>query len=60
MTADALSTAVFVAGPEKGLVLMEHDPRAEAVMVDAKLRVSVTRGLRTCFQASDGIDAVYL
>ena len=60
MTADALSTAVFVAGPEKGPALMENYPGTEAVLVDAALRVSVTRGLRHCFQASDGSNVVYL
>ncbi|MEM5768134.1 MAG: FAD:protein FMN transferase, partial [Bacillota bacterium] len=42
MTADALSTAVFVAGLERGFALIEKYPCAEAVLVDAKLRVYVT------------------
>jgi len=60
MTADALSTAVFIAGPERGLTLIERYPRTEAVLVDGKLRVFVTRGLRKCFQASAGINVNYM
>jgi len=60
MTADALSTAVFVAGLERGLALIKKYPRVEAVLVDAKLRVYVTRGLRQCFQASAGINVNYV
>lgn len=60
MIADALSTAVFVAGPEKGLALMERYQGTELVMVDAELRVFVTRGLRKYFQAPAGIDVSYV
>jgi thiamine biosynthesis lipoprotein len=60
MTADALSTVVFVAGLERGLALIEKYPRAEAVLVDAKLRVYVTRGLRKYFQASAEINVTYI
>lgn len=60
MTADALSTAVFVAGLERGLALIKKYPRAEAVLVDAKLKVYVTQGLRQCFQASSEINVNYL
>ena len=60
MTADALSTAVFVAGLEKGLDLMGNYRQAEAVLVDAELLVYVTRGLRKCFQTANGIKAIYV
>jgi thiamine biosynthesis lipoprotein len=60
MTADALSTAVFVAGLKRGLVMMEKYLRTEAVLVDEKLRVYVTQGLRQCFQASAGININYV
>jgi thiamine biosynthesis lipoprotein len=60
MTADALSTAVFVAGPEKGLTLLKKHPQAEAVLVDQRLRVYVTRGLRRRFQAAAGIHVNYI
>lgn len=55
MTADALSTAVFVAGLERGVAILEKYPQAEAVMADDGLRVFVTQGLRGCFQASPDI-----
>jgi thiamine biosynthesis lipoprotein len=60
MTADALSTVLFVAGFEKGLALLEKCPAAEAVLVDESLNISVTKGLRQCFQAASGISAGFL
>ncbi len=54
MVADAVSTAVFVAGLESGLIVLEPY-QAEAVLVDAELRVYVTRGLRGRYQAGAGI-----
>ncbi len=60
MTADALSTAVFVAGLERGLALIEKYPGTEAVLADAKLQVYVTQGLHKRFQASDGININYI
>jgi thiamine biosynthesis lipoprotein len=60
MTADALSTVLFVAGFEKGLALLEKCPAAEAVLVDESLNISVTKGLRQCFQAAAGISAGFL
>jgi len=60
MIADAVATAAFVAGLEGGLALIEKYPRTEAVLVDAKLEVYVTRGLRKCFQASAGINPKYI
>jgi thiamine biosynthesis lipoprotein len=45
-TADALSTALFVLGPERGkAVLAAHFPGVEAVWVDAGGRVAATNGL---------------
>lgn len=60
MTADALSTAVFVVGIERGLLLIEKYPQTEAVMVDGKLQVYVTHGLRKCFQVSAGMNVNYM
>ena len=54
MVADVLSTALFVAGLERGLGLLEGYARAEAIFVDANLRVYVTRGLRPYFQPACG------
>jgi len=55
VTADALSTIVFVAGIEKGKELLGNFPEAEAVLVDTELRVFVTQGLKECFQVISGI-----
>jgi len=43
--ADALSTGVFVLGPEKGMALIERLPDVEGVVVDARNRVLVSSGL---------------
>jgi thiamine biosynthesis lipoprotein len=43
--AAALSHAVFVMGPEKGMRFLERLPGIEAVMVDDRNRVLVTKGL---------------
>lgn len=53
--ADALATAVFVAGMAQGLELLRGFPHAEAILVDNDLRVFVTRGLQNHFQPDDGI-----
>lgn len=50
--ADALSTAIFVAGFDKGLALLNRFPQAEAVLIDEELRITVTRELKKCFRAS--------
>ncbi|NQT29584.1 MAG: FAD:protein FMN transferase [Candidatus Saganbacteria bacterium] len=42
---DALSTAVFVLGPEKGMALIESLPDIEGLIVDAQGRVSESAGL---------------
>jgi len=60
LLADALSTAVFVAGPARGLALLEKFPPVDAVLVDTELRTYVTRGLRQCFRASAAIDISYV
>lgn len=46
LLADALSTGVFILGPEKGMALVERLPGVEAVIVGADNRVSVSSGLR--------------
>lgn len=45
--ADALATAVFVLGPERGLALIESLPDAECLIVDADGRPRVSSGLAT-------------
>jgi thiamine biosynthesis lipoprotein len=46
ITADALSTALFVLGPEAGLPLVETLPDVEAVFVGADNRLTVSSGLK--------------
>jgi thiamine biosynthesis lipoprotein len=55
--ADALSTAIFVSGMEKGLALLEKIPAAQAVLVDESLAVHVTSGLKDRFEPARGIRA---
>ncbi len=43
--ADALSTAVFVLGPQKGLALIEELPGVEGVLITPGLEVLVSSGL---------------
>jgi thiamine biosynthesis lipoprotein len=44
--ADAMSTAVFLLGPEKGMALIERRPDLQAVIVTASNQVLVSSGLR--------------
>jgi thiamine biosynthesis lipoprotein len=52
MQADALSTAAFILGPEKGFALLEQLPKVEGVMVVRRdtrpdtLDIRVSRGLQ--------------
>ncbi|MBI5236749.1 MAG: FAD:protein FMN transferase [Deltaproteobacteria bacterium] len=46
VTADGLSTAVFVMGPDAGMALIEKLPDTEAVIVDASGRVRVSSGFK--------------
>ena len=44
---DALATAVFVLGPERGLQLLADLPfKAEAIIIDPQMRVFMTDGIR--------------
>ncbi len=45
MTADAISTAVFVLGLEKGLALVESLPGVEAILMDNSREIVYTNGL---------------
>jgi thiamine biosynthesis lipoprotein len=57
--ADALDDAIFILGPEKGLALIEAQPDAGAVIVDAKNKVHVSKRLEGLVhvnrQPTDGI-----
>lgn len=55
ISADALSTILFIAGRDRGLEVLKHFPTAEAILVDTDLKIQVTAGLREYFQAADGM-----
>jgi thiamine biosynthesis lipoprotein len=54
--ADALATMLFVTGLEKGLEVLGEFHQAEAVFVGSDLRVYITKGIRTRFQADRDIE----
>lgn len=56
IAADALSTIIFIAGMNKGIELLKSFHGTEAIFIDMNLLVYVTRGLRDCFQVSEGIN----
>ncbi len=60
MLADAFSTAIFTIGLEMGLDLLKAQPQLQAVIMDDKLTVYVTHGLKECFQAADEINLKYI
>lgn len=49
ITADALSTAVFVSGLSQGMELIAKTPRAEGILITKKKKVFLTKGLKDCF-----------
>ncbi len=51
--ADALSTTVFVLGPEKGMKLVEEMEGVEAVIVDDQGRITVSSGLKDDFEPEE-------
>ncbi len=55
MTADALSTALFISGISHGLEILKSFPKTEAIFVDADVKVFVTKGLKNNFQPAEGI-----
>lgn len=55
MDADALSTALFVAGLEKGEAILKKCPWAEAVLADSGMNVYITHGLEGRIEATEGI-----
>lgn len=56
VVADALSTAIFVGGSDRGLGYLSKFPGTEAILVDNHLKVSITKGLKDCFQPADGMN----
>lgn len=60
ITADALSTILFIAGKEKGLELLGEYRGIEAIFIDLNLRIYITTGLKRYFQAREGISVSVL
>ncbi len=52
MTADALSTAVFVLGKEKGMALIESLPDVAGLMADAEGKILMSKRASKVFQAN--------
>lgn len=55
MEADALSTAVFVSGLQRGMALIEQVSGAEGVLITENKMVYITKGLHDCFISSRDI-----
>lgn len=60
LTADALSTIIFVAGKEQGLEILKLNPQAEAILIDTLKNVFISRSLEGCFEAEKGIVPQFL
>lgn len=58
VTADALATAAFVAGPEKGLNLLEKQEGVEGLLVDSEGLLHMTSGARAYLDKDTPIGAV--
>ncbi len=56
LTADALSTIMFIVGIKKGIALLKSFPGVEAILIDMDLQVYITRGLQEQFQAAEGVE----
>lgn len=60
LAADLLSTAVFIAGLEKGFELLRGYPNTEAIFVNEAIQVFITRGLKGRFQSDESFRLVVL
>jgi thiamine biosynthesis lipoprotein len=58
ITADALSTAAFIAGPDAGLRLIGRVKGAGAVLIDGRMRAFVTRNLAERFVSAGELETV--
>lgn len=54
MEADALSTALFVLGPQRGLALVESLPEVEAVLITPQMELLISSGLSDLVERSGG------
>lgn len=53
--ADALSTIIFAAGLNRGAQIANEFPSVQAVLIDLKMQVFLTEGLKDVFQSENGI-----
>ncbi len=58
--ADALSTALFVAGMQKGLSILGSFPGTEAIFVGQDLSIYATKGLQGSFKVNKGINIEWI
>lgn len=56
MVADALSTALFIAGLKKGREILKKFPGTEAIFINSELLVFITPGLKGNFQGIEGAE----
>ncbi|MBI2400192.1 MAG: FAD:protein FMN transferase, partial [Deltaproteobacteria bacterium] len=56
MTTDALSTAIFVLGPQKGLELAKKLPGVEVLIIDSSGAVSSSGGVDFKLKTENGLD----
>ncbi len=56
LTADVLSTLIFVAGMKKGKAILQTYPQIEAILIDKNLQTHITPGLKDRFHASVDIN----
>jgi thiamine biosynthesis lipoprotein len=54
-SADALATGVFVLGPERGMDLIESQPKVEGIIVDARGEVHTSSGLVRAPETYEGL-----
>ena len=52
-TTDALSTSVFILGPERGMELVDRLPGIEAVIIDRRGRMHYSSGLKNVSRAAE-------
>lgn len=60
MTADALSTMLFILGLKRGSEILKTFQKTEAVLIDKDLQVYITKGLQDNFKPGDGIPVTVL
>ncbi len=58
MIADALSTAIFMAGIEKGIGYLQEFPGTEAILMDHDQKIYISAGLKEKFQSVGGMKII--